>query len=220
MSGTPAIFKTRIFLYLAFLVAILDLYQLLVRDQLFTIAAMIVVGYLVSRYNKNMTVILVLALSVSHLMEAIGMSVNQPSSFGNATFSSWGGGSEGMENQGDNQEDQEDKEKKDKANEDKTKEEDNENMESGPPPVGVAADEMKRTFSELKSTGDSSLQGLNKEASDLLKIQESLLENMKKLKPMMENMKNPNANTKVSENFTNFMNVESAYKGASFQPKP
>jgi hypothetical protein len=63
------ILHNRIVLYFIFILALFNMIYFLITNDIFSFAVLILVGFLTSFFSKNMIVILVIALSISHILK-------------------------------------------------------------------------------------------------------------------------------------------------------
>jgi hypothetical protein len=150
------ILHNRIVLYFIALLALLDMIYFLNANDLISFSTLILVGILASFFSKNMIVILVIALTITHILK-----------YGNAAYVS-----EGMENQ-EEKEDEEDEEDSKEGYEEKSKDSTEKNTDSTEKKSKGKSDE-KIEYADLKS-----------EYADFEGIQGQIMDSMKKLDPLL-----------------------------------
>ena len=175
-------------LYLAFFLAVSDLYIFAVNGELFYVALFVLIGILTTFFSKNMTVILMVAMTLTNILRfgkdirvKEGMESSEESDGVTATKG-------GSDSEGD------DYQYLDKSEDSEAKPSIKSGSVAKPPIIeslntksSTATDEPvgAPVASPVASSVDSKIGGLDQETSDLLKKQKKLMENMENLKPML-----------------------------------
>ena len=154
------ILHNRFVLYFIALLALLDMIFFLNTNDIISFATLILVGILASFFSKNMIVILVIALTITHTLK-----------YGSSAYVS-----EGMENQ----ESEEDGDGEEKENEEK----ENEEKDSTVKPASAT----KKT--KGKSDDKIEYADLKHEYEDFEGIQGQIMDSMKKLDPLLSRAEN------------------------------
>jgi len=172
-SASGKILTNKWILYFIFVIGILDVINFYKLGDITSVAIFFIVGLLTSFFSKNMIVIIVVAIVVSHLV-----------AYGNKM-------TEGLENEEDAEEDvEEGLENEEDAEEDV--EEGLENEEDA-----EEEEEAKDSFTAIKDTAKtvdliktSHASDLSSQTSDLLKKQKELMKNMNQLEPLLKKAEN------------------------------
>ena len=154
-------------LYFIFFVGIFDVINFYQSGNITSVAVFVIVGFLTSFFSKNMIVVIVAAIAVSHLI-----------TYGNKV-------SEGLDEEDDEEEGFE--EEDDKEEEGFEGEEDEEEgFEEGVDEEDVSKDETEEKNKE--ETTDSFVTA--DKTNELLKKQKELMDNMNKLEPLLQKAEN------------------------------
>lgn len=148
-------------LYFIFVVGMVDVVNFYQRGNLMAVAVFCIVGFLTSFFSKNMIVIIVMAIAVSHLV-----------TYGNRM-------SEGMKD-GEEETDEEDGEETEEEDGEEGFEEEEEEKEEEKPKEGM----------KEKSKEEKPKEGMDVSTSDLLKKQSELMDKMNQLQPLLDKAEN------------------------------
>jgi len=159
-SASGKILTNKWILYFIFVIGIFDVIHFYQRGDITSVAIFFIVGLLTSFFSKNMIVIIVVAIAISHLV-----------AYGNKM-------TEGLENEEDAEEDVEEG----LENEEDAEEEEEEAKDSF-----TAIKDTAKTV-DLMKTGNAS--DLSSQTSDLLKKQKELMKNMNQLEPLLKKAEN------------------------------
>ncbi len=171
-------------LYLVLFSAIFDIFYFYKRNDMQAILIFLVIGFLVSFFSKNMVVILILAIVLTHLIR-----------FGKQA-------TEGFEN------DDEDKAEGYEEDEDKEGfEEDEDKAEGFEKDEDDDFTSITKTASDVKKMEGMNAGNIDETTKELLNTQKQLMKNMEGLKPMLEKAQGFLSGSK--ETFTDYA---SAYK--------
>ncbi len=193
------------FLYIVLFSALFDLFYFYQKEDVYAITIFFIIGFLVSFFSKNMVVILIIAIAMTHLIR-YGKNL-----------------SEGFEGEEEEKEDEEafageaseEEEKEDEEafageEEEKEEKEDEEAFE------GEASEEEKETKKDKRNTKNDKLttttvgfrsSNMDEQTQNLILAQNKLMENMKTLEPLLTK-----AETFLSEKKEKFTNYADAYK--------
>ena len=180
------------FLYLVLFSAVFDLFYFYNRDDMYAVTIFFIIGFLVSFFSKNMVVVLILAIALTHLIR-----------YGKKLSEGFEGDEEDKE-EGfeDDEEDKEgfegeDEDKEEGFEEDEDKEEGFEGDDEDREESFEGEDEDKEESFEGPSTTSHAIKKTAKQVNDyksanmdeqtkmLLSTQNKLMENMKTLEPML-----------------------------------
>lgn len=152
MGNSLGLLTNKWVLYFMLILGVFDVFNFYQNGQMMSLYVFLFVGVLTSFFSKNMIVIIVTAITVAHIF-----------TFGNRM-------SEGFE-----EKEEEDEELEDESEEEKQKKpEEKVEVPSADAIKGAATD----LASEIKKSG---VDGLSKETFELIKAQETLLDNLGKL---------------------------------------
>ena len=173
-SASGKILTNKWILYFIFVIGILDVINFYKLGDITSVAIFFIVGLLTSFFSKNMIVIIVVAIVVSHLV-----------AYGNKM-------TEGLENEEDAEEDvEEGLENEEDAEEDVEEglenEEDAEEEEEEAKDSFAAIKDTAKTVDLIKTNHASDL---SSQTSDLLKKQKELMKNMNQLEPLLKKAEN------------------------------
>lgn len=177
------------FLYIVLFSALFDLFYFYQKEDVYAITIFFIIGFLVSFFSKNMVVILIIAIAMTHLIR-YGKNL-----------------SEGFEGE---EEEKEDEEAFAGEEEEKEEKEDEEAFE------GEASEEEKETKKDKRNTKNDKLttttvgfrsSNMDEQTQNLILAQNKLMENMKTLEPLLTK-----AETFLSEKKEKFTNYADAYK--------
>lgn len=161
-----SLLQNKYVLYILVLVSLLNILNLANKKDFNSVIVFIIVGFLVSFFNKNMIVILLCALIFTHVLKYVNKVVRK----------------EGMENEKkEKKEGLENKKKDEEKDEEKKDEEAMENKDSEK--SGATEEE---TLAKKKETYDM----LKKDFDEFQDIQKNILENMKEIDPLLEKAEN------------------------------
>ena len=191
-SASGKILTNKWILYLIFVIGIYDIIHFYQRGDITSVAIFLIVGLLTSFFSKNMIVIIVVAIAISHLV-----------AYGNKM-------TEGLENEEEDKEEDveglENEEEEDVEGLENGEEEEEEEVEAKAKDSFTDKKDTKKV--ELMKSGDAS--DLSAQTSDLLKKQKELMNNMNQLEPLLskaENMFGSIAGfTKKNEGFSGISN--------------
>lgn len=158
-------------LYFIFFVGIFDVINFYQSGNITSVAVFVIVGFLTSFFSKNMIVVIVAAIAVSHLI-----------TYGNKV-------SEGLTADEEEDEDEEGFEDEEEAEEEGfegEEDEEEEGFEEGVDEEDVSKDETEEKNKE--ETTDSFVTG--DKTNELLKKQKELMDNMNKLEPLLQKAEN------------------------------
>ena len=182
-------------LYLVLFSAIFDIFYFYKRNDMQAILIFLVIGFLVSFFSKNMVVILILAIVLTHLIR-----------FGKQA-------TEGFENDDEDKaegyEEDEDKAEGYEEDEDKAEgfEEDEDKAEGFEKDEDEDFTSITKTASDVKKMEGMNAGNIDETTKKLLTTQKQLMKNMEGLKPMLEKAQGFLSGSK--ETFTDYA---SAYK--------
>ena len=162
------IIHNRIILYFFFAIALIDLLYFLNMKDMFSFSALILIGLLTSFFNKNMTVILFVAIVFTHILK-----------YGRSSF-------EGLDNM-DPKEDDEEKEKDDDKKDTKKVS----NKKSKDITIDEASEKVKGISNKLSDLVDNNENNdANKELVDALpemrETRNEIVSKVKDMKPLLE----------------------------------
>jgi hypothetical protein len=173
-SASGKILTNKWILYLIFVIGIYDIIHFYQRGDITSVAIFFIVGLLTSFFSKNMIVIIVVAIAVSHLV-----------AYGNKM-------TEGLENEEEDKE-EEDVEGLENEEEEEDVEEGLENEEDAEEEVEEAKDsftDKKDTKKKVELMKSGETYDLSAQTSDLLKKQKELMKNMNQLEPLLSKAEN------------------------------
>jgi len=184
-----------------FIVGFYDVVHFYQRDNMMAFAIFFVVGFLTSFFSKNMIVIIVMAIAVSHLV-----------AYGNKM-------SEGLKGKTDEEEEEEDMEVEEEE-EEEVEVEDQEEVDSFVNVKDTTADAIKSTSDAIKSTANdvamlakgSTVENLPDQTTQLLKKQKELMANMDKLQPLLDSAQKFMGTTKKVDGFATLSSSYAEYK--------
>ena len=181
-------------LYLVLFSAIFDIFYFYKRNDMQAILIFLVIGFLVSFFSKNMVVILILAIALTHLIR-----------FGKQA-------TEGFENDDEEKpegyEDDEDKAEGYEEDEDKAEGfEEDEDKDGFEEKEDEDFSSIDKTASDVKNMEGMNAGNIDETTQKLLDTQKQLMTNMEGLKPMLEK-----AQVFLSGNKETFTDYASAYK--------
>lgn len=167
-----SLLQNKYVLYILVLVSLLTILDLANKKDFNSVIAFVIVGFLVSFFNKNMIVILLCALLFTSILKYANKAIRK----------------EGMENEKKEKKEgmeNEKKEKKEGMKEKKDEEKsDEEAMENKDEEKSVVKEE--ETLAKKKETYDM----LKKDFDEFQDIQKNILENMKEIDPLLEKAEN------------------------------
>ena len=181
-------------LYLVFFLAAADLYIFAVNGELFFVSLFVLIGYLTTFFSKNMTVILLVAMTLTNILRfgkdvrihegmESGAEANGTTSAGSTTIQvGKEGGSEGEGGDYQFLDKDTDKEKPDKKDATTKKTPIIENVVSGAPVSSPAASPVSASEAPLLT---DKIAGLDQDTVNLLQKQHKLMESMRNLEPML-----------------------------------
>jgi len=185
-------------LYVVFFLAACDLYIFAVNGELFFVVLFVLIGFLTTFFSKNMTVILLIAMTLTNIlrfgkdvrvkegMEG-GSEATGTTSSGSATVQVGKGDDEGGDYQFLDKEEEGDTKKGASKKGGAAKPPIIESIVSGDAangsPIGATA--ASPTAAPVDSGIDSKLKGLDQDTVELLKKQKNLMESMRNLEPML-----------------------------------
>jgi flagellar biosynthesis GTPase FlhF len=172
-SSSGRMLNNKWILYFIFVVALYDVIHFYQRANLVAVAIFFIVGFLTSFFSKNMLVILVMSIAVSHLV-----------AYGNRM-------SEGMEGKEEEEEEEDDQEEE--GFEEGQEEEDTQEEEEEEEPV---KEEDKKPTEESMTTKKDD------QTSELLKMQNELMKKMNQLQPLLDKAESM-FKTKKTDGFQN-----------------
>jgi hypothetical protein len=172
-SSSGRMLNNKWILYFIFAVSLVDVMNFYQRGNLMAVSIFFIVGFLTSFFSKNMLVILVLSIAVTHLV-----------TYGNRF-------SEGMEDK--KEEDEEEEEEEEEEVEEGFEEEDTQEEEEEEPENKVV---------QKKPTEESMTNNNQDQTSELLKMQKQLMAKMDQLKPLLNEAESM-FKTKKTDGFQN-----------------
>lgn len=181
-SSSGRMLNNKWILYFIFVVALYDVIHFYQRANLVAVAIFFIVGFLTSFFSKNMLVILVMSIAVSHLV-----------AYGNRM-------SEGMEGKEEEEEEEDDQEEEgfEEGQEDDQEEEEEEPVkEEEEKPT-----EESMTTKKQKPTEESMTTKKDDQTSELLKMQNELMKKMNQLQPLLDKAESM-FKTKKTDGFQN-----------------
>lgn len=173
-SSSGRMLNNKWILYFIFVVALYDVIHFYQRGNLVAVAIFFIVGFLTSFFSKNMLVILVMSIAVSHLV-----------AYGNRM-------SEGMEGK-EEEEEQEDDQEEEGFEEGVDGEEDDQEEEEEP----VKEEEEEKPTEESMTNKKE-----DDKTSELLKAQNALMKKMNQLQPLLDKAESM-FKTKKTDGFQN-----------------
>lgn len=183
-----------------FIVGFYDVIHFYQRGNIIAFAIFFIVGFLTSFFSKNMIVIIVMSIAVSHLV-----------AYGNKM-------SEGLKGKTDEEEEEEDMEVEEEV-EEEVEVEDQEEVDSF---VNVkdTTDAIKSTADAIKSTANDvamlakgkNVDNLPNQTTQLLKKQKELMANMDKLQPLLDTAEKFMGTTKKVDGFATLSSSYAEYK--------
>jgi len=187
-----------------FIVGFYDVVHFYQRDNMMAFAIFFVVGFLTSFFSKNMIVIIVMAIAVSHLV-----------AYGNKM-------SEGLKGKTDEEEEEEDMEVEEEV-EEEVDVEDQEEVDSFvnvKDTTDAIKSTAKTTADAIKSTANdvamlakgSTVENLPDQTTQLLKKQKELMANMDKLQPLLDSAQKFMGTTKKVDGFATLSSSYADYK--------
>ena len=155
-------------LYFIFVIGIFDVINFYQSGNITSVAIFFIVGFLTAFFSKNMIVVIVAAIAVTHLI-----------TYGNKV-------SEGLDEEDDEEEGFEEEEEEDKEGfeEGVDEEEEDEGFEEG------VDDETEDASEEKKKEEKTDSFVTNDQTNELLKKQKELMDNMNKLEPLLQKAEN------------------------------
>lgn len=174
-SSSGRMLNNKWILYFIFVVALYDVIHFYQRGNLVAVAIFFIVGFLTSFFSKNMLVILVMSIAVSHLV-----------AYGNRM-------SEGMEGKEDVEEEEEDDQEEEGFEEGVDGEEDDQEEEE---PTKEEDKEEKPTEESMTNKKEDD------KTSELLKAQNALMKKMNQLQPLLDKAESM-FKTKKTDGFQN-----------------
>lgn len=173
-----------------FIVGFYDVVHFYQRGNMIAFAIFFVVGFLTSFFSKNMIVIIVMAIAVSHLV-----------AYGNKM-------SEGLKgNEEEEEEEEEDEEEQDKGEAD--------SFVNTSEAIKTTADSIKSTANDvalLAKGSDNTVDNLPDQTTQLLKKQKELMANMEKLQPLLDTAEKFMGTTKKVDGFATLGSSYAEYK--------
>jgi flagellar biosynthesis component FlhA len=161
-----SLLQNKYVLYILVLVSLLNILDLANKKDFNSVIVFVIVGFLVSFFNKNMIVILLCALVFTHVLKYVNKVVRK----------------EGMENEKKEKKEGMENEKKDEEKENEDDEEAMNNKDSDKKDLT----EEEETMAKKKETYDM----LKKDFDEFQDIQKNILENMKEIDPLLEKAEN------------------------------
>jgi hypothetical protein len=156
-------------LYFIFVIGIFDVINFYQSGNITSVAIFFIVGFLTAFFSKNMIVVIVAAIAVTHLI-----------TYGNKV-------SEGLDEEDDEEEGFEEEEEEDKEGFEEgvdEEEEEDEGFEEG------VDDETEDASEEKKKEEKTDSFVTNDQTNELLKKQKELMDNMNKLEPLLQKAEN------------------------------
>jgi hypothetical protein len=191
------------FLYIVLFSALFDLFYFYQKEDVYAITIFFIIGFLVSFFSKNMVVILIIAIAMTHLIR-YGKNLSE--------------GFEGEEEEKEDEEafageasDEEEKEDEEAFAGEEEEKEDEEAFESE-----ASEEKEKETKKDKRNTKNDKLttttvgfrsSNMDEQTHNLILAQNKLMENMKTLEPLLTK-----AETFLSEKKEKFTNYADAYK--------
>lgn len=195
-SMTGGFLTNKWFLYLVLFSAIFDIFYFYKKNDMQAILIFLVIGFLVSFFSKNMVVILILAIVLTHLIR-----------FGKQA-------TEGFEDEEDEKEGYEEEDELEGFEGEEEEPEAFEGEEEDPDKLMEGLEEEEEDFTSIAKTAgvveqmQNSTPPLDESTQKLLDTQKQLMKNMEGLKPMLEQAQGFLSGSKT-EKFTDYA---SAYK--------
>lgn len=184
-SSSGRMLNNKWILYFIFVVALYDVIHFYQRANLVAVAIFFIVGFLTSFFSKNMLVILVMSIAVSHLV-----------AYGNRM-------SEGMEGKEEEEEEDEDEEEGFEEGVDGEEEEDTQEEEEPVNEEEEKPTEESMTTKKQKRTEESmTTKKEDDNTSELLKMQNELMKKMNQLQPLLDKAESM-FKTKKTDGFQN-----------------
>jgi len=178
-----------------FIVGFYDVVHFYQRGNMIAFAIFFVVGFLTSFFSKNMIVIIVMAIAVSHLV-----------AYGNKM-------SEGLKgNEEEDEDEEEEEEDEDEEEEDKGEADSFVNTSEA---IKSTADSIKSTANDvalLAKGSDNTVDNLPDQTTQLLKKQKELMANMEKLQPLLDTAEKFMGTTKKVDGFATLGSSYAEYK--------
>ena len=163
-----SLLQNKYVLYVLVLVSLLNILDLANKKDFNSVIVFVIVGFLVSFFNKNMIVILLCALLFTHVLKYVNKVVRK----------------EGMENEKKEKKEGMENEKKEKKEGLENKKKDEEAIENEDSEKSDVKEE--ESLAKKKETYDM----LKKDFDEFQDIQKNILENMKEIDPLLEKAEN------------------------------
>jgi hypothetical protein len=198
-SSSGRILTNKWVLIFIFIVGFYDVIHFYQRGNIIAFAIFFIVGFLTSFFSKNMIVIIVMSIAVSHLV-----------AYGNKM-------SEGLKGKMDEEEDEEEEEvDEEEEEEEEVDVQDQEEVDS----FVDAKDAIKSTSDSIKSTANDvamlakgkNVDDLPDQTTQLLKKQKELMANMDKLQPLLDTAEKFMGTTKKVDGFATLSSSYAEYK--------